>query len=518
MLAEVVLLLWGAAIGTGLLVPFWGMTPGKTVKGSSICFPESAAMPVTILTELKDMLEKPRGGMPHPLNRFWWVVKDCDYTDNKLVATLDYVEDVVRRRWKGSEGIVRQMTMTWRISAGPGRSSVVEIEWSGLESPDSPIPCDRIARTMQLMTEELLNKLNKTLLPTPKARGGLSAQFLAGAVPSNGRFSSAGTSAKSKVSWPSPQDFNESIQEPRIAFADPQLQKGQAELNMMGMPRVASGAFASVYKLVCPEKNWAVRCFLNPVRDQQYRYEQLTKYVNGDNLSCTVDFEYVSKGIKVGGEFFPILKMEWVEGQQLHIYIEETLKKGQSLEPLLIKFRQMMQSLFDAGIAHGDLQHGNIIVRDGEIVLVDYDCLYVPCLSMEKSNEIGHPNYQHPARGKDHFGPYLDNFSAHLIDTTLTALCVEPELWRRFDGGDECLLFRRRDLLAPQNSELFSALVQHKDSDVKFRAVHLIQQLNNNITMIPALGARGIPLTPWRQITVESAVAERGIPAWMEPD
>ncbi|QLQ08322.1 MAG: hypothetical protein HZY76_21580 [Anaerolineae bacterium] len=55
-----------------------------------------------------------------------------------------------------------------------------------------------------------------------------------------------------------------------------------------------------------------------------------------------------------------------------------------------------MRNLQTHGIAHGDLQHGNVLVAADELRLIDYDGMYVPPLSGRESHEIGHRNYQHP--------------------------------------------------------------------------------------------------------------------------
>ncbi len=74
------------------------------------------------------------------------------------------------------------------------------------------------------------------------------------------------------MAWPSPQDYNEAVQSPRTAFQEPELQQGSPELDPRGLPRPRSGSFATVYKILCGKRNWAVRCFLNPTSDHQERY------------------------------------------------------------------------------------------------------------------------------------------------------------------------------------------------------------------------------------------------------
>jgi len=94
-----------------------------------------------------------------------------------------------------------------------------------------------------------------------------------------------------------------------------------------------------------------------------------------------------------------------------------------------------MEEMRFAGIAHGDLQHGNIIMCNHELRLVDYDGMYVPAMKNFMASELGHPNYQHPARAPHHFGPYLDNFSAWVIYASIKALQVDPLLLDQLGGA-----------------------------------------------------------------------------------
>jgi hypothetical protein len=51
------------------------------------------------------------------------------------------------------------------------------------------------------------------------------------------------------MAWPTPQDYNEAVQNPHLNFSDAELKAGDLEVTPMGLPRVASGAFASVYRM-----------------------------------------------------------------------------------------------------------------------------------------------------------------------------------------------------------------------------------------------------------------------------
>lgn len=295
-----------------------------------------------------------------------------------------------------------------------------------------------------------------------------------------------GTSV-TQESWPSPQEFSEAIQNPHISLVDPDLKQSKPHLNALGLPNVASGAFASVFKLSQGENHWAVRCFNTKPTDQHERYQAISRFILADDLSYTVDFNYLEKGVKHNGYYFPILKMNWVAGTPLDSYVRTHLNDREKIERIRAEFRIMLEQLRKNGIAHGDLQHGNILVEDDSLYLVDYDGMYVPELQGRHSNEIGHRNYQHPGRRAEHFGPYLDNFAAWLIDVSLFCISEDPSLWHRFSGGDECLLFRQEDLVNPDDSALFNALRSHQSAEIRNSAEWLYSLLHIPLEDIPYL-------------------------------
>lgn len=270
--------------------------------------------------------------------------------------------------------------------------------------------------------------------------------------------------------WPSAQDFCEAIQMPAACFVDSQLRGANLDVDGLGLPRVTSGAFACVFKLSADKENWAVRCFTTRIRDQFLRYERIGAALSAKQLQYTLNFDYLERGIRVEDKWYPIVKLPWVEGLGLNEYICLHRKDTGLIEELRQKFRLMLKQLHSHGIAHGDLQHGNIMVRNDELVLIDYDGMFVPSLKGFSSPEKGHPNYQHPQRNSTHFSRNLDNFSGWLIDSALLTLSIEPDFWLFFGAGDESILFRRTDLLAPFESELLQTMAMHPKSELSLRA------------------------------------------------
>jgi hypothetical protein len=258
--------------------------------------------------------------------------------------------------------------------------------------------------------------------------------------------------------WPASREFVEVIQNPSLCFADPELRASIPAVDKLGLPLVASGQFAYVFKLNSMNGNGAqaVRCFRSFIRDREQRYEAIDNHLDTVSVPALARFEYDSDGILVGGRRWPIIVMEWVDGLPLDVYIGDVINRADVLGHLAESWIEVHTSLRKAGIAHGDLQHGNILVQNGMVRLVDLDGMFVPAMAGWKACENGHQHYQHPRRSEDDFGPALDNFSALVIYLSLLALREQPELWR--DHHDENLIFTKNDFVAPANSILFRKL------------------------------------------------------------
>ena len=268
--------------------------------------------------------------------------------------------------------------------------------------------------------------------------------------------------------WPSMTDYQQALQSPALAFSTSELQSGAAVETKLGLPRPICGTFASVYELVNGHRRWAVKCFLRNTPDLHKRYARISDHLHKHRrLGYFVTFEYQDKAIRVRGELFPLVKMEWVDACQLNTFIEQNLSDQSVLSKLRKRWGKLITDLRSADIAHGDLQHGNILaLPNGEIRLIDYDGMWVPTLKGEKSNETGHPDFQNPGRTQNDFHSGIDEFSAAIIDIAISALIRDPSLWEKYNNGDN-LLFRRRDFVDPQRSPLIADLQAMNDGDIR---------------------------------------------------
>ena len=238
--------------------------------------------------------------------------------------------------------------------------------------------------------------------------------------------------------------------------------------------------------------------FTREVSDQQARYGELSNYLLNVLPPSFVHFESVKRGISLRGDWYPIVKMEWVDGELLSRFVDSRLDQPDTLRRVAAQWRGgPTASLRGLRIAHNDLQHGNVLVqRDGSIRLVDYDGMFLPKFRGERSPELGHKNYQHPERSSEHYDENVDNFSSLVIYLSLLAIASDPGLWEFHD--EDNLIFTRNDYADPRNSEVFGRLKRSPDQAVAKLAERLEEYCALPLEKVPDLEAvlQDIPPSP----------------------
>ena len=310
--------------------------------------------------------------------------------------------------------------------------------------------------------------------------------------------------------WPSPSDYQDAVQNPRVAFSEIELRDGLVVCDTLGLPKPISGSFATVYQVDYQGRRHAVRCFLRHVPDIAQRYAAISAYLKKAALPYAVEFSFLPQGIRLRGQWFPIVKMDWVEGNRLDVYIAQHLNDSTALLEITRQFLQLAESLRRANIAHGDLQHGNLLVVNHQLRLLDYDGMFVPTLSGRPSNELGQPNYQHPMRSSRDYGPYLDNFSVWVITLSLLGLALDPDLRYGFAGGGEALLLEQTDFVNPARSHVLTAMLQSPHPTLRFLTQSFLKLLGTrDLSAVP-------PLEPSALAVLNTATPARAnLPDWL---
>jgi hypothetical protein len=260
-----------------------------------------------------------------------------------------------------------------------------------------------------------------------------------------------------------------------------------------------SGAFAAVFKGSLRGTNYAIRCFLTAEDETINRYKKICDYLNHIHSSWKTDCEFIENELSINGNFYPILKMEWLNGLLINQFVSSHLFDNNVLTELQKKLLAISNDLEKHKIGHGDIQCGNIIITgtslNFQVKLIDYDGMYVPALANKKSIEKGRSEFQHPKRTIYNFSPEMDRFSFWVMITALEALKVDKTLWREvMQGGFNTLdnfLFTIHDFLNPNQSALFNRLNTLNSPSLNFYLETLKWLCNSEISVIPQPALHG---------------------------
>jgi hypothetical protein len=258
------------------------------------------------------------------------------------------------------------------------------------------------------------------------------------------------------MSYPTLQQYQEALQHPRTAFADHQLQNGVIRTSGLGMPTVVSGGFALTYAVEVGSVRKAVRCFHRQTQDLERRYSAISAKLKQLAAPYFVDFEYQASGVRVDGQAYPLIKMQWASGETLGEFVESNYANKSRLTNLIDSLTELSAYLEQQGIAHGDLQEGNLMVAEEgrRIKLIDYDGMFVPEIAALGSSEMGHRDYQHPSRTASHFDSTLDRFSFITLNLALRALLADASIWKKSSSGAGVIVFRANDFSDPGSSQV----------------------------------------------------------------
>ena len=136
-----------------------------------------------------------------------------------------------------------------------------------------------------------------------------------------------------------------------------------------GEPYRSSGAFAVVFKMKDEQtgKYYALKCFTEEQDGRAEAYQQIADELEFIDSSYLTSVKYLDKELFVDcsceDEEFPVLLMDWVEGETMETYIANKYTNSYDMGMLCYRFCKMAAWLRSQPFAHGDIKPDNIIVR-----------------------------------------------------------------------------------------------------------------------------------------------------------
>ena len=250
-----------------------------------------------------------------------------------------------------------------------------------------------------------------------------------------------------------------SVENKDVLVLDDHAKNGTFERDARGRLVAYAGGFSVVfpYKTANGEK-WAFRCWHSDIKNSKKRYETISDAIKKSHLSFLCEFQYIDKGINVEGNIYPTTRMRWIDGITIKDYICQNRNSKGLLIALADNFLKMTQALHAQSLAHGDLQHGNILVDNNhQLYRVDYDSFYCPQLKGEADTVTGLADYQHPARiSNKSVSEKLDYFSELIIYLSILAIAEDPSLVDKYKVADaDRLLFAKEDFADIKNAPIF---------------------------------------------------------------
>ena len=258
-----------------------------------------------------------------------------------------------------------------------------------------------------------------------------------------------------------------------------------------GEPYRSSGAFAVVFKMKDEKtgKLYALKCFTEEQEGRAEAYRQIAEELEYVDSSYITPVRYLDKELFVDSncedDEFPVLLMDWVEGETMEAYIAARHADTHAMSMLCYRFCKLAAWLRSQPFAHGDIKPDNIMVRpDGTLTLVDYDGMFVPAMKGSKSPTIGTKDFSHPLRSVDDFDENIDDFALASIALSLKAISLSPTLYDEYGASDR-LLFSATDYLDLSKSKAMTALQGlFADEDMKtLMSLFLLASAKKNLSM-----------------------------------
>lgn len=282
--------------------------------------------------------------------------------------------------------------------------------------------------------------------------------------------------------YPSRTDIVTAMRNPQVSFRADELiggtiiKKGSRVIQY-------SGGYTTVFPFHRKNaKKVAVRCWIADIGNAKKRSQEISTYLSALNSPYFCAFQYLEDALLINGIVYPIVLMDWVEGKTLKDFVNDNIHSNPTaINKVKENFKDMVSYFHIQNIAHGDLQHGNILVNpDCSLTIIDYDSMYIEPLRNMSDAIKGLPGYQHPSRyNNKYINPKLDYFSELVIYLSLQVFEKEPNLWEKYYDTED-LLFSKDDFANSNQSILIQRLLKSSDQTIIDLTNKLKEQLAKN--------------------------------------
>jgi eukaryotic-like serine/threonine-protein kinase len=304
------------------------------------------------------------------------------------------------------------------------------------------------------------------------------------------------------MAYPNSEEYVRVVQRPDLAFRAAALRRAVFELHpLYGIPMPASGNAAVVFKAKVEGRDQALRFFIKDDASSSDRYNAIGAHFTDHRLlDCVATTLWVDDAVEINGRMWPMVQMEWIEGRTLDAYVGHLAGHNDvgALHRLAGQWRAHIRRLQDAEYAHGDLQHGNVLVdTTSALRLVDFDGSWIAAFANETPpRETGHPNYQRTGRT---WGRWMDTFPGLVIYTSLLGLSRRPYAWEQLHNGEN-MLFSHEDYAPPFRTPAWRLLSEIEDPEVQHvvgrlrESCHPLWQANGSLEEL--LGRQRVQILP----------------------
>lgn len=207
-----------------------------------------------------------------------------------------------------------------------------------------------------------------------------------------------------------------------------QLRYLHAIWNNDGYPVMSSGNHGVVFQME-DERNgklYALKCFIKQCQNTDEDYKAIERQLEHSSSHYIIPFHFLDKELYVDTKQteekeFPVVLMDWIDGQSLCHYLQEIKDCPHLLSNLSYQFYLMASWLLNQPFFHGDLRPENIIItKHSNIVLIDYDNV---CLKA---------HYNKNAKSEFGYNQDVDNVPLLKMALSLKLFSLNTELIQEF--------------------------------------------------------------------------------------